>query len=107
MPGILIEDDAEGWFESGPVRDMTIRNNKFIGCGIEINPHTESNKPEEWVHENIRIEGNFFDGGGVSAQGVKGLTVVGNRAPAGSVPINVAPSCTDVKAEANGQKSKE
>jgi hypothetical protein len=101
MPGILIEDDAEGWFESGPVRDMVIRNNRFIGCGIAIGPQTHSRKPEEWVHENIRIENNFFDGGGVSAENVKGLTVTGNRSPSGNFGVNIGTSCTEVKVENN------
>ena len=29
MAGIYISDDAQGWYESGPVRDVTIRNNTF------------------------------------------------------------------------------
>ena len=107
MSAILCEDDAEGWFESGPLRDLTIRNNKFINCGVEINPHTGSNKPEEPVHENIRIEDNFFDAAGISARNVTGLTVLNNRSPSGSVPINVAPSCTGVRVEGNSMKSKE
>ena len=107
MAGILIEDDAEGWFESGPVRDMTIRNNRFINCGIEINPQTHSNKPEEPVHENIRIENNFFDGGGVSARSVKSLTVTGNRSPGGNVTVNAAPSCSELKIENNAAKAAE
>ncbi len=107
MSGILSEDDAEGWFESGPVRDMLIRNNKFIGCGLDINPQTRSGKPEEAVHENIRIEGNFFDGGGVSARSVKGLTVTGNRSPGGSVGVNIAPSCSKVKVGGNDVKATE
>ena len=39
MPGILIEDDARGWYESTCVRDLVIRNNSFIGCGIGIEVH--------------------------------------------------------------------
>ena len=107
MSAILCEDDAEGWFESGRLRDLTIRNNKFINCGIEINPHTSSSKPEEWVHENIRIENNFFNAAGISAHNVKGLTIVGNRSPGGSIPSSIAPSCTEVKMENNAQKANE
>jgi hypothetical protein len=97
MPGILVEDDAEGWFESGPVRDMLLRRNCFIGCGVEINPHTET--PAEPVHENIRIEDNYFDGAGVSAHSVKGLAVTGNRF-SGAVSVH-APNCLDVKVKDN------
>jgi hypothetical protein len=106
MPGILIEDDAEGWFESGPVRDMTIRNNSFIGCGIEINPQNKPAKAEEPVHENIRIEGNFFDGSGVSAKSVKGLTIINNRSTSGKIPVR-SNACTDVKTENNNGKATE
>jgi polygalacturonase len=69
MSAILIEADAEGWYESGPVRDVTIRNNEFIDCAyqggpgnavIAIHPSNrlaDVNKP---VHSNIRIENNVF-----------------------------------------------
>ena len=100
MAGILIEDDAEGWFESGPIRDLTIRNNKFIRCGIEINPMSRSKNPEEPVHENIRIEGNLFDeGAGISAHHVKGLTIINNKTTGATLPVRLAPTCTDVKNE--------
>lgn len=105
MPAILIEDDAEGWFESGPIRDMTIRNNAFISCGISINPQTHSNDTNEPVHENIRIESNFFQGSGISAKGTKGLSIRGNTSPDGKIGINLAPSCSDVRMENNDSKS--
>lgn len=100
MPGILIEDDARGWYESTCVRDMVIRNNTFIGCGIEINPQTTSNDTNEPVHENISIENNTFDGGGISAKSVKGLVVTGNKTPArAKVSAHIEPSCSDVKTD--------
>lgn len=77
MPGILIEDDAKGWFESGPIRDLTIRGNRFIGCDLKVEPQT--NNPELPVHENLRILDNHFDGGSISVAGTRGLTVRGNR----------------------------
>jgi hypothetical protein len=100
MPGILIEDDAEGWFESGPVRDLMIRNNKFINCGIQINPQTKSAKPEEPVHENIRVTGNFFEDCGVSARSVKGLSITANRFSVAALPVQTN-ACSDVKIEVN------
>jgi hypothetical protein len=107
MAGILVEDDAEGWFESGPVRDLLIRSNRFIRCGISINPHTRSDRPGEPVHENIRIENNVFaEGGGVSARSVKGLRVVNNLSPGGSVTVNVQ-ACADAVVENNHGKSAE
>lgn len=69
MSAVLIEADAEGWYESGPVRDVTIRNNEFIDCAyqggpgnavIAINPSNKVVDIKKPVHFNIRIEGNIF-----------------------------------------------
>jgi hypothetical protein len=99
-PGILCGGDAEEWFESGPVLDMTIRHNKFIGCGVGIAPHTSSNNPDEPVHRNIRIIGNFFDGAGISARNTGGLTITGNRFTAETLPFTQK-ACTDVTVKDN------
>ena len=73
MEAIRIADDARGWFESGPVRDVTIRNNKFIACGnITVNPEIDKADPALPVHENVRILDNNFEGGGIFARSVKG-----------------------------------
>lgn len=107
MSAILVEDDAEGWFESGPIRDLTLRGNHFIQCGnpvVWVHPHNHNNDPALPVHQNIRIENNIFDGGGISATSVQGLTVVGNRFT-GRVAVNTA-ACTQVKIESNVQQSK-
>lgn len=83
MPGILIENDASGWFESGCVRDMLIRNNRFHHCGepaIHINPRNSI--PHPAVHRNIRIENNTFHLRAKSAIGAKsttGLRITGNN----------------------------
>lgn len=103
MSAILVEDDAEGWYESGPIRDLTIRNNRFVECAgpvICLNPHNSNTDPALPVHENIRILDNLFEGGGVSARSVKGLTVTGNRFTGDSLPVQTA-GCTDVVAERN------
>ncbi|SDD51430.1 Right handed beta helix region [Dyadobacter soli] len=69
MSAVLIEADAEGWYESGPVRDVTIRNNEFVDCAyqggpnnavIAINPSNKVVDIKKPVHFNIRIEGNTF-----------------------------------------------
>jgi hypothetical protein len=103
MSAILVEDDAEGWFESGPIRDLTIRSNRFIQCAnpvVHLNPQTHSSRPEDWVHENVRIVGNYFDGGGISARNVKGLTIAGNRFTATALPVQTN-ACTEVVVESN------
>ncbi len=61
MGAILLGIDANKWFESGYVRDMTIRNNKFVRCAepvIHIEPR--NSKANSRVHQNIRIENNEF-----------------------------------------------
>lgn len=69
MHAILIADDASDWYESGPVTDVTIRNNRFIECGynstpdnfiIKINPEVHQSVPDNFVHRHIRIENNYF-----------------------------------------------
>jgi hypothetical protein len=69
---ILIAGDANGWYESGAVRDVLIRGNRFhpscltnwyqFGEGVisiyPIIPDFDKNRP---FHRNIRIENNSFD----------------------------------------------
>lgn len=38
MSAILIEADAEGWYESGPVKDVWIKGNTFIDCAYNGGP---------------------------------------------------------------------
>jgi hypothetical protein len=69
---ILIAGDANGWYESGAVRDVLIRGNRFhpscltswyqFGEGIiSICPIIPKLDPEKPYHRNIRIEGNQFN----------------------------------------------
>lgn len=101
LPGILVEGDAVKWFESSPIRDMLIRSNRFIECGIEITSTVHAPKPEEPVHENIRILNNRFENAGVSATAVRGLVVMDNQAVNSPLKVNADPSCTKVKVENN------
>lgn len=88
MASILIADDARSWFESGPVCDVTIRNNRFIDCSspvILIAP--ENDKDLGPVHSGIRILDNdfIFNSPGtqkpvlIEARGIKDLKIKGNR----------------------------
>jgi hypothetical protein len=81
--------------------DLLIRGNTFIGCGIEITPETKSNKPEEPIHENIRITDNDLGGARITTKSVKGLVITGNRSLGA---LKIEPSCSDVVNESNGQK---
>ncbi len=83
MSGILIADDARSWYESGMVRDVTVRDNDFVGCGspvIMIAP--ENDVDGGCVHSNISIMDNRFvlsGGKAVYARSVDGLEISGNR----------------------------
>ena len=72
VPGaaILIEGDANYWFEAGAVRDITIRNNRFDNClygpwgsaVIQISPGvTPEHRGEPRFHRNITVENNRFE----------------------------------------------
>ncbi len=96
MSAILIADDANSWFESGCVRDVTIRGNRFLDCGdpvISINPENRDAKPDEPVHEGIRILDNVFERGGISARSVKGLLIRSNTFRTNPAPIHIE-SCS-------------
>ncbi|MDQ2764555.1 MAG: right-handed parallel beta-helix repeat-containing protein [Pseudomonadota bacterium] len=87
---ILVAGDANYWFESGPVRDVTIRNNHFDNCNygvwgracIDICPEIAPEHRHGTVyHRNIRVENNMFDIFDprlLAAQCVAGLTFAGN-----------------------------
>ena len=91
MSAILIEADAKGWFESGAVKDVMIRDNIFEGCAlngvpaqavIAINPSNEVISEALPVHFNIRVVANRFLTFGnpiLFGKSVRGLRVVGNK----------------------------
>lgn len=69
---ILIAGDANYWYESGAVKDITIRNNEFrYPCNsspyqfcnaiISIYPEIPEADPNQPYHQNITIENNTFD----------------------------------------------
>ena len=75
MAAIFLSNDSNDWYESGPIRDMTIRNNIFyvddIGgrtswpCApaIWVHPVTKGNglpAASNPIHKNITVEGNTF-----------------------------------------------
>ncbi|MCX6560643.1 MAG: right-handed parallel beta-helix repeat-containing protein [Candidatus Aminicenantes bacterium] len=90
---ILIAGDANQWYESGAVRDVTIRRNLFAApcltsmyqfCEGIISVFPEIPKPDPAFpfHRSIRIEGNEFypfDYPVLYAKSVDGLTFSGNR----------------------------
>lgn len=70
MASIYLSNDCNNWYESGPIKDMTIRNNTFIikrspqkewkhKGAIFIDPIIKGNS-NKTVHRNITVEGNRF-----------------------------------------------
>lgn len=88
MPAILVADDARSWYESGPVKDLTILRNTFIDCSepvIDVRP--ENDRDEGPVHSNIAIEDNRFIIGSssqstlqtlIQLRGAEGTKILGN-----------------------------
>ena len=64
--GVHLTGDANSWFESGCVRDLTIRNCRFLGCGytegaaVVIDPAIKK-RENNYYHGNIVIEDNLFE----------------------------------------------
>ncbi len=90
LSSILVACDASSWYESGPVRDLTIRRNTFRRPSpnhpvIWINPENTVIDEAAPVHENIRIEDNTFEAGDVlvAAKSVRNLALRNNRIPEG------------------------
>ena len=97
MAAIFLSNDADEWYESGPIRDLTIRNNVFYGKdiggregwayapAIYIHPVTKGGhlpKASNPIHKNITIEGNTFvmdEDMVVKAESVENLTIRNNK----------------------------
>ena len=92
MAQIYISNDADEWFESGPVRDMEIYSNSFYknfdeqyakseAPIIHIEPITLGGKIKAAVHRNIKIFSNNFENGKVYpiiAEGVENIGIFSN-----------------------------
>lgn len=124
MHAILIADDCNSWFESGPVKEVTIRNNKFLDCAynsfpdddvITIKPETTDFMKGKYVHSNISITGNtfqIFDTPVLFARDVNGLNFVGNNIiqrkiagfPSGNAPAFDFEHCNNVVLKNNDFK---
>ncbi|MBB6734822.1 right-handed parallel beta-helix repeat-containing protein [Cohnella zeiphila] len=67
MNAVLVTCEAENWYESGRVREMAIRGNRFAECGgadfpvIAITPEVAETDEEHPVHSGIAIESNRFE----------------------------------------------
>lgn len=96
MATIYLSNDSDEWYESGPIRDMTIRNNTFyiksIGRtsweyapAVYVHPVTKGGglpSQDNPIHKNIIIEDNtfFMDVDTVvKAESVENLTIRNNQ----------------------------
>ncbi|GAA4967710.1 hypothetical protein GCM10023334_089670 [Nonomuraea thailandensis] len=107
MAAVYVSGDAAEWWESGPVRDLTVRNNEIIepgGPGVFVDPRSSRSDPAHPVHRGVVVEGNRFVLDGVPALDAKdtaGLrfrdnSVVRVGAPAPDVVLR---SCPDADIE--------
>ncbi|MCF0175567.1 MAG: right-handed parallel beta-helix repeat-containing protein [Bacteroidales bacterium] len=69
MAAVLVAGDARDWFESGPVRNVHIKGNRFIDCcynshqsPITIDPSNTVLDKKMPVHGKICVCGNIFEG---------------------------------------------
>lgn len=94
MSAILIASDAENWYESGMVQDVTIRGNEFIESGnpvIYIHPENRVIDWENPVHQNITIEDNIFqmkDNLDIDIKSTRGFQFINNSIIANRVKMN-------------------
>ena len=96
MATIYLSNDSDEWYESGPIRDMTIRNNTFYirtlgrtsweyAPAVYVHPVTKGGglaPVENPIHKNITIEGNTFymdTDTVVKAESVENLTIKNNQ----------------------------
>lgn len=104
---VMINDDASSWYESGAVKNVTIKNNTFYECGgpvIALSPENKV-KPTAPVHSGITIIDNkitlkgsqFFE-----ASSTAGIRVTGNKITTSGNIKNIdelisLKDCTDTK----------
>lgn len=98
MSAILLSDDAKSWYESGPCKDVTIKDNVFeasFGTPILIKP--ENRRREGFIHSNINIIGNDFKkyrGTCIKIKSTENVKIKNNKFRCGK-PLKTA-NCTNV-----------
>ncbi|HMG11382.1 MAG TPA: hypothetical protein VK609_22865, partial [Mucilaginibacter sp.] len=109
----------QAWYESGPIKNVVIRNNNFKNFGlhggtsplIQITPDLKPDK-DFYYHSNILVENNtceVFSCPLVIAKSVEGFRFVGNRIKTSNdYPINpkgtrnfLFESCRDILIQNN------
>lgn len=118
MASIFLSNDSNEWYESGPIRDLTIRGNTFYirpagqtewkyKPAVYIHPEVKGGSSklsaDTPVHRNITIEENTFYMGHdsvVRAEGVAGLIFRRNRVlrDAPGIHLHISPETCALKA---------
>lgn len=123
MAQIFLSNDSNQWYESGPIRDMTIQGNTFVlrpsaqrewgeKPAILIHPVVKGGKlppASRPVHCNITIEDNTFyigDDRAVTAECTRGLRIANNcflpgEGMVGKKALYAFTNCSDVLAAGN------
>lgn len=117
MASIFLSNDSNEWYESGPIRDLTIRGNTFYirpagqtewkyKPAIYIHPEVKGGSSklsaDTPVHRNLTIEENTFymgHDGVVRAEGVDGLSFRRNRVlrDAPDIRLHISPETCALK----------
>ncbi|WP_339319551.1 right-handed parallel beta-helix repeat-containing protein [Paenibacillus sp. FSL R10-2734] len=104
MSAILIALDADSWFESGKVEDVTIAENHFIECGgiehpvIFISPENTEVEESAPVHQGIVIKNNRIETSEalvLSVKSTRGLVFRSNEIVTGGESIGCHSSLAD------------
>ncbi|MFC4535137.1 right-handed parallel beta-helix repeat-containing protein [Sphaerisporangium dianthi] len=107
MAAVYVSCDAGEWWESGPVRELTIRGNEFVdpgGPAVFLDPATTGCDAGRPVHSGVVVTGNRFVLDGVPALDAKsthGIRFHGNGIVrlGADAPDIVLRSCSDVHVE--------
>ena len=97
---ILLTGDTNYWFESSPVRDLTIKNCRFIGerATIRIIPEFTPTKAAPFYHSGIKITDNSFDSvSPLYARHAKDIVFKNNRIAGGVKPKLELHDCMNVE----------
>lgn len=114
MASIYLSNDADYWYESGPIRNMTIRNNTFnvrptgqtewgtvspifvdpviVNQAVAAPGYTLPAVKGDPVHQNITIDKNTFNMAAfnlITAKGVKGMNFTNNKVVRDSVSMRL------------------
>lgn len=99
---ILLSGDMSYWFESSPINDLTIKNNKFIleRAQIFAVPEFFPTEKAPYYHENIKIIDNeFVNENPIVFKMANNITFTGNKNASGKQMTLTLVNCGEVVAD--------